>query len=321
MTAGANRSYKLASDNDPQDEPAEHPAIPEKYSSRGPVTYYYAPVTSTTPAAALGSPEIVEKPDIVATDCGANTFFGSFFLGFPRFCGTSAAAPHAAGVAAIMHQAAPVKTPAQIKAALKNTAEPVPDMPRGRWQRPDSRRPAIEALGPFGPTNDPPSTLVTPVKPACPRAPPDAYPAALPNPDPDADPEARKETKSKAPGTAPRHADQGSAGEGQEHGRPGQGHLQVRRRPEGREVECMVDKAKWNKCGASYKASLLLGKHELKVRAVASAAPRATPDDFKFTVKLVASTRRAAWRRTMKWPTPAAPTARRRRRSPAGRSP
>ncbi|MGN6733433.1 MAG: Calx-beta domain-containing protein, partial [Candidatus Binatia bacterium] len=42
--------------------------------------------------------------------------------GFPNFFGTSAAAPHAAGVAALLLQAKPGSTPLQIYAALENTA-------------------------------------------------------------------------------------------------------------------------------------------------------------------------------------------------------
>ena len=50
----------------------------EPYSSRGPVTHYFGPVNGTTPAPPLGTPKTIQKPDVVATDGGANTFFGSF---------------------------------------------------------------------------------------------------------------------------------------------------------------------------------------------------------------------------------------------------
>ena len=50
---------------------------PEAFSSRGPVTHYFEPVEGVTPAEPLGSPQILAKPDVVATDGGANTFFGS----------------------------------------------------------------------------------------------------------------------------------------------------------------------------------------------------------------------------------------------------
>jgi len=98
---------------------------PERYSSRGPVTHYFGPVSGTTPAAALPAPETVSKPDLVATDCGVTTFF-AFKSGEDwRFCGTSAAAPHAAAVAALMRQANPSLTPAQVRQALAASARPV----------------------------------------------------------------------------------------------------------------------------------------------------------------------------------------------------
>jgi subtilase family protein len=98
----------------------------EKYSSRGPVVHRFEPVLGTTPAAPLGSPETIAKPDLAATDCGATTFF-SFLAGDGewRFCGTSAAAPHAAAVAALQLEAEPAATPGAIRAAQTSTAGPV----------------------------------------------------------------------------------------------------------------------------------------------------------------------------------------------------
>ena len=100
-------------------------SAPEEYSSRGPVTHYFGPVSGTTPAPELPAPETIAKPDLVATDCGVTTFFASFEEGVWRYCGTSAAAPHAAGVAALMLQANPSLTVAQGRAALAATAQPV----------------------------------------------------------------------------------------------------------------------------------------------------------------------------------------------------
>jgi subtilase family protein len=95
---------------------------PESYSSRGPVTHYFAPVAGSSPAAALPSPQTISKPDIAATDCGATTFFvpPSF-----RFCGTSAAAPHAAGIAALMSEKMQTATVGEIRSALLGSAAPV----------------------------------------------------------------------------------------------------------------------------------------------------------------------------------------------------
>lgn len=98
---------------------------PEAYSSRGPVTHRFGPVEGAAPAAALPSPETLAKPDLVATDCGVTTFFAFDSGSGWRFCGTSAAAPHAAAVAALMREAAPAATPAEIGAALTASAQPV----------------------------------------------------------------------------------------------------------------------------------------------------------------------------------------------------
>jgi len=95
---------------------------PEKYSSRGPVRHDFGPVTGTEAAAPLGSPEILSKPDVVATDCGVTTFFAGLTGAGWRFCGTSAAAPHAAGIAALMLEAEPGEPPSGIRSALQASA-------------------------------------------------------------------------------------------------------------------------------------------------------------------------------------------------------
>ncbi|HEV2726780.1 MAG TPA: S8 family serine peptidase, partial [Solirubrobacterales bacterium] len=105
--------------------PFTNSAAIEPYSSRGPVTHYFGPVEGTEAAAPLGSPEVVEKPDIAATDCGATTFFAFLSGGTWRFCGTSAAAPHAAAVAALLRQAKPSMSVQQARDALGETAVPV----------------------------------------------------------------------------------------------------------------------------------------------------------------------------------------------------
>ncbi len=99
-------------------------STPEEYSSRGPVAHYFGPVTSTSPAPA--SAQTISKPDLAATDCGLTTFFVPREIpGIHRFCGTSAAAPHAAAVAALMREANPSLPLSQLRTALAATARPV----------------------------------------------------------------------------------------------------------------------------------------------------------------------------------------------------
>ena len=98
---------------------------PEPYSSRGPVTHHFGPVSGVTPAAPLGSPQVLSKPDLTATDCGVTTFFSFEVGGKWRFCGTSAAAPHAAAVAALLHDSNPSLTPTQVREAMADSAQPV----------------------------------------------------------------------------------------------------------------------------------------------------------------------------------------------------
>ncbi|GAB3894880.1 putative Ig domain-containing protein [Spirosoma agri] len=66
-----------------------------------------------------------EKPEITSVDGGNNTFFSADYEpdGFPNFFGTSAAAPHAAAVAALMQEKAKNKlSPAEVLSIMKQTA-------------------------------------------------------------------------------------------------------------------------------------------------------------------------------------------------------
>ncbi len=93
------------------------PALIEPFSSAGPTPILFE--TDGTPTF-----ELRQKPEIVAPD-GTNTTFFGFDVegdGFPNFFGTSAAAPHAAAVAALMLEAAPGTSPETIYATLENTA-------------------------------------------------------------------------------------------------------------------------------------------------------------------------------------------------------
>ena len=63
-------------------------------------------MTGAAAAAALATPETIQKPDFTATDGVCTTFFYSYQDGCTRFFGTSAAAPHAAAVATLLVQKA-----------------------------------------------------------------------------------------------------------------------------------------------------------------------------------------------------------------------
>jgi hypothetical protein len=97
---------------------------PESYSSRGPVVHLFGPVSGTTAAPTIGE-QVIPKPNVTASDCGSTTFFYGFSQGGFHFCGTSAAAPHAAAVAALVRSADPGATNAQVRADLEATARPV----------------------------------------------------------------------------------------------------------------------------------------------------------------------------------------------------
>lgn len=105
--------------------PFDNDESPEVFSSRGPVTHYFEPVNDAGAAAPLVAPQILEKPDVVATDGGSNTFFGRCEEDTWRFFGTSASAPHAAAIAALERQAAPAASAAEIEEAMVESARPV----------------------------------------------------------------------------------------------------------------------------------------------------------------------------------------------------
>jgi hypothetical protein len=115
------------------------PATLEAFSSQG-----GAPILFNTSGTRLATPIVRQKPDFVAPD-GVNDTFLGFTLAsagitgangllttsiascqnqpnYPNFFGTSAATPHAAGIAALMMQANATATPTQIYAALRGSA-------------------------------------------------------------------------------------------------------------------------------------------------------------------------------------------------------
>ncbi len=124
------------------------PAALEPYSSLG-----GAPILFDTSGTRLTTPVVRQKPDFVGPD-GVNDTFLGFQLtpqqlpptgvavssggllstsisqcqndpSYPNFFGTSAATPHAAGIAALMLQANSAATPTQIYGALRSSATPM----------------------------------------------------------------------------------------------------------------------------------------------------------------------------------------------------
>jgi hypothetical protein len=117
----------------------------EAYSSFG-----GDPILFDTSGNRLAAPIVRQKPDFVGPD-GVNTTFFGFTLAagtdtstvpqcannasLPNYFGTSAAAPHAAGLAALMLQANPGMTPGDVYTAMRFTAAPMvnpsPDLTTG----------------------------------------------------------------------------------------------------------------------------------------------------------------------------------------------
>ncbi|QJD78739.1 putative Ig domain-containing protein [Spirosoma rhododendri] len=95
-------------------------AIIENFSSAG-----GTPILFTKSGTRIAQ-TVRQKPEIVAVDGTNTTFFypGDDYEndGFPNFFGTSAAAPHAAAVAALMKQKVSTITPAAILSTLETTA-------------------------------------------------------------------------------------------------------------------------------------------------------------------------------------------------------
>ena len=93
----------------------------ETFSSDGPRKIFYnpngTPITPGNLLFATSGGTTLTKPDFAAAD-GVSTKTP----GFLPFFGTSAASPHAAGIAALILQARPGYTPAQVKTAMRMTA-------------------------------------------------------------------------------------------------------------------------------------------------------------------------------------------------------
>jgi hypothetical protein len=98
--------------------------VPEYFTSPGPATVYF-----DTMGNRLAMPEVRLQPGVAAADNGNTSFFGGDDVGDldtkPNFSGTSAAAPHAAAVAALVleaHGGPGSVTPAQMMGVLHDSA-------------------------------------------------------------------------------------------------------------------------------------------------------------------------------------------------------
>jgi hypothetical protein len=121
------------------------PAALEPFSSQG-----GAPILFDTSGTRLATPLVRQKPDFVGPDGVNNTFLGftlasdsppfpstgmlstsisqcqnEYNPAYPNFFGTSAATPHAAGIAALMLQANSASTPSAVYQSLRSSALPM----------------------------------------------------------------------------------------------------------------------------------------------------------------------------------------------------
>jgi hypothetical protein len=139
-----------------------------------------SPILFDTSGNRLATAVVRPKPDFVGPDGTNTTFFGftlatagitdnSTVLGcansasYPNYFGTSAATPHAAGMAALMLQTNPALTPTQIITAMQNSAAPMdnpsPDLKTGHGFL--QAEPALAAVPPGPPTISVSPTSIT----------------------------------------------------------------------------------------------------------------------------------------------------------------
>jgi Subtilase family len=115
------------------------PAVLETFSAEG-----GEPILFDATGTRLATPTVRQKPDFVGPDGGNDTFLGFTLASagatgangelttsiaacqndpsYPNFFGTSAATPHAAGIAALALQANPAVTPGEMYSALRTSA-------------------------------------------------------------------------------------------------------------------------------------------------------------------------------------------------------
>ncbi len=276
--------------------PYNHSSRAEEYSSRGPVTHYFGPVEpgAKGPAAALPSPQVISKPDVAASDCVRTTFFASEPKTEPgvwRFCGTSAASPHAAAVAALMLQHEPTASAAEVQAALDGTGSAVgsfgpcavgggliealgaveavaggPSSAPAACEYPDASGPVVRAPGDWGSEEPPPHPEEEVPVPNVTQPPPPPSPQR-PN-------TSIAKHPAKTVGTRSRTA---------------RGVFRFKSDLAGSTFLCRIDSAPaFKACGAKLTRSFGLGKHVVRVKARSSAGlTDASAAVFGFRVRRV----------------------------------
>jgi subtilisin family serine protease len=270
--AGAQSAISVAA------VPFDSTAEPEAYSSRGPAVHYFGPVAGTLPAAPLLPPEEVGKPDVTASDCVATTFFAIHVGSLWRFCGTSAAAPHAAAVAALLQQGDPGATTQQVRGSLLETAVPIPGFPTTAvGSGVVDARAAIESLPELTAPEDGPSSVVPPSEEPIAPSPPSSPSISQPQPTPSPPP------AHTAPDTfISRHPAKTV------HARRRTARLGFRfasDRP-GVTFHCKVDRRALRVCGSSIVRRFGPGRHVIAVEAVDSSGfADPTPAVFRFRVE------------------------------------
>ena len=151
------------------------------YSSDGPRrVFYLADGTAITPGNFSSTGGTVRpKPDLAAADCVMTSSPGPF----NPFCGTSAAAPHAAAIAALLKSAAPGLTTAQVRTALTSTALDIEAVGVDR----DSGSGLLDAYAALDSVADPTPSATPTIAPTATTTPtPSGTPTSTPTPTPTA---------------------------------------------------------------------------------------------------------------------------------------
>jgi Subtilase family len=258
--------------------PFNNSAKIEAYSSRGPVTHFFGPVEGPLPALPLGSPKVIPKPDLAATNCSATTFFAFLSSGTWRFCGTSAAAPHAAAVAALVRQAKPSLPPQQVRGALTDTAVPV-----GTYSAGAAGAGLLDAFAAIAGLPGPIEGGDGPSEPATPLETPTAASAApAPTSTPAGSPPPLPTSTPSAPSTSIFRHPPGVVRTGARSARLvfRFGSDQV-----GATFLCKVDRGRFRACPARFARRYALGRHRLQVKALGDGGLfDPTPAVFRFRV-------------------------------------